>query len=256
VEFGVSSVHTIRMLGIKLLATLLVFGGRLLTAQQVQRTTVAPKETTVSVPFVGCQSDGQTGPMKAPRGKAQVVPIAADVAQQLAYYSSAEGFGVLAPRRWYCFGTYGSGGERLFVIPTPVDTRNLFTDDWRGFLGPAVELTHSYGNTSGRFNVAEIIARVFPAYKAFATNVMKELSPPDTFSLGPYPKDLLTSKSATVVEYTTPAQTEGLGTHSDLKKNDSPIDGVTILVGADARPTAVGGPTSTGTNWTHVSYPP
>jgi hypothetical protein len=34
-----------------------------------------------------------------------------------------------------------------------------------------------------------------------------------------------------VVEYTTPAQTEGLGTHSRLKKNGSPIYGAAILIG-------------------------
>jgi len=32
------------------------------------------------------------------------------------------------------------------------------------------------------------------------------------------------------VEYSTPAQHEGLGTHSSLKKSDSPIEGVAILV--------------------------
>lgn len=42
-----------------------------------------------------------------------------------------------------------------------------------------------YGGTSGRFVVAEIIARIFPAYKAFAVRVMKELAPPDSFSFGP-----------------------------------------------------------------------
>jgi hypothetical protein len=32
-------------------------------------------------------------------------------------------------------------------------------------------------------------------------------------------------------EYKTPAQTDGLGTHSWLKKNGSPIEGVAMLVG-------------------------
>jgi hypothetical protein len=47
----------------------------------------------------------------------------------------------------------------------------------------------------------------------------------------PYPKGALTYRSNTVVEYRTPAQTDGLGTHSWLKKNGSPIEGVAILVG-------------------------
>ncbi len=36
-----------------------------------------------------------------------------------------------------------------------------------------------------------------------------------------------------MVEYRTPAQTDGLGTQSWLPKSDRPIDGVAILVGED-----------------------
>ena len=73
------------------------------------------------------------------------------------------------------------------------------------------------------------MAHVFPAYKGFVTDVTSMFD--QKFSFGPYPKDTLTCKSKAVVEYKTPAQTEGLGTHSWLKKNDSPIDGVAILTG-------------------------
>ena len=52
-----------------------------------------------------------------------------------------------------------------------------------------------------------------------------------SFTAGPYPNDLLNYKSKALVEYQTPAQTEGLGTHSLLKKNASPIRGVAMLVG-------------------------
>jgi hypothetical protein len=55
--------------------------------------------------------------------------------------------------------------------------------------------------------------------------------PADSFVSGPYPKDRLAYKSKSVVEYTTPAQTDGLGTQSWLRKNGSPINGVAILVG-------------------------
>ncbi len=40
----------------------------------------------------------------------------------------------------------------------------------------------------------------------------------------------LTYKSNTVVEYSITAQTDGLGTRPSLKKNDSPIEGVAMLV--------------------------
>lgn len=207
---------------------ILVVGAGSLVAQQ-QATAANRKQAPVSVPFVGCRSDGQTGPLSAPTGKAPSLRIGTDLAQRLAYYSSAEGFGVLAPRSWYCIGTYGSGGEHVYVSPQPIDARTLFSDDF-GFPGPAIQLDYRYGGTSGRFAVAEIIARVFPAYKAFAMGVMKELTPPDTFSFGPYPNDALTYKGKTVVEYRTPAQTEGLGTLSSLRENDSPIEGVAMLV--------------------------
>jgi hypothetical protein len=49
---------------------------------------------------------------------------------------------------------------------------------------------------------------------------------------GPFPSDNLTYRSRTVVEYTTPAQTEGLGNfHTRLGKNDLPISGAAILRG-------------------------
>jgi len=201
----------------------------LLLAQQ-QKAANSQKQAAGSVPYVGCRSDGQTGPLDAPSGKAPQMSMRADIAQQLAYYSSAEGIGVLAPRSWYCTGTYGSGGEHIYVSPQPIDARSILSVDWGGFTGPAIQLDHRYGDTSGRFAVAEIIARVFPSFKAFAMGVMKELSPPDTFSFGPYPNDTLTYKGKTVVEYRTPAQASGLGTLSSLKENDSPIEGVAILV--------------------------
>jgi hypothetical protein len=46
--------------------------------------------------------------------------------------------------------------------------------------------------TSGRFEVAEIIARVFPDYKDFVSLVMELFDfPPTEFTFGPYPNDVL-----------------------------------------------------------------
>lgn len=58
---------------------------------------------------------------------------------------------------------------------------------------------------------------------------MKEFS--QSFQFGPFPRDTLAYKSKSIVEYTTPAQTDGLGTYSALKKGGSPIAGVAILTG-------------------------
>ncbi len=55
--------------------------------------------------------------------------------------------------------------------------------------------------------------------------------PANSFPAGPYPTDKLTNKGRNVVEYETPAQAEGLGTMPWIAKNDSPIQGVAILVG-------------------------
>jgi len=183
-----------------------------------------------SVPFIGCKSGGQPGPADAPKGASKSVAISQEEARGLAYYESGNGLGVLAPRGWYCFGIYGSGGDSLAVSPRPIDTIELFSTDWKGFAGPAIDISHRFGDTFGRFAVAEVIARVFPAYKAFAIRVMKEgLQNP--FAFGPYPSDTLIYKSNKAVEYKTPAQTEGLGTHSWLLKNAYPIEGVAMLIG-------------------------
>jgi hypothetical protein len=189
------------------------------------------------IPFVGCKSDGQLGPLDAPTGKSKIVPITAELAQQLAYYQAEQGGGVLAPRGWYCFETYGSNGDNLYVTPQPVDAKTFFSDTWLGFSGPAIQLSISYGGTSGRFEVAHIIARVFPAHRGFVRSVIKEgIDPSSSFVFGPYPQDKLIYKNKEIVEYQTPPNAEGLGTNSHLQKNGSPISGVAILAGVSSEP--------------------
>ncbi len=186
----------------------------------------------VSVPFVGCPSDGQTGPIEAPQGTSVPVTATREVAERLALYKSSGDFGALAPRGWHCFGVYGSGGDLLFITPEPIDASGAFSIGQRGLGGPAITMEYSAGGTSGRFRVAEIIARVFPEYRAFVQSVREMFDTrADQFPAGPYPADKLVYPSARVVEFRTPAQADGLGTDARLKKGDSPIDGVAILVG-------------------------
>lgn len=192
------------------------------------------KPPVPTVPFIGCKSDGQVGPLDAPMGQAKAVRIAPDLAAHLAYYRAENGPGVIAPRGWHCFGAYGSNGSSLFVSPQPITSELVFSDNWKGFDGPVVQLSVSLGDTSGRFEVAKIIARVFPVYKSFASRVIAEnLEHSSSFPFGPYPKDHLSYKSNRVVEYETPPNAEGLGTNSRLQKNSNPITGVAILEGAD-----------------------
>lgn len=188
------------------------------------------------VPFIGCKSDGQIGPLDAPAGKNKIVSITPELAQKLAYYQAEQGGGVLAPRGWYCFGTYGSAGANLFVAPEPLDAKIFFSNTQVGFSGSAIQLSTIDGGTSGRFGVADIIARVFPAHKAFIRSVREE-----GFDLGPlvfhpYPHDKLVYKSKEIVEYQTAPNAEGLGTDSYLQKSGSPIRGVALLVGIPSEP--------------------
>jgi hypothetical protein len=195
---------------------------------------VGPQPMMVSVPFIGCNSDGQVGPVEAPTATSISVLASSDDARKLAYYKSEQGVGALAPRGWYCFGTYGSGGDTLYITPQPISIANIFEHGPGGSDGPAIQVAYRFGGTSGRFEVAEIIARVFPAYKSFATAVMKEFDrSDDSFTFGPYSRDRLVYKSKALVEYRTPAHTEGLGTHSWLSMNSVPIEGAAMLVGPE-----------------------
>ncbi|WP_125486518.1 hypothetical protein [Edaphobacter aggregans] len=193
-----------------------------------------PATTAATVRFIGCQSDGQVGPLEAPKGDSKVVQIATQATQQLAYYKAEQGFGVLAPRGWHCFGTYGSSGSSLYVSPQPLNATIVFSDNWKGFTGPVIQISTEIGDTSGRFGVARTIARVFPSHKAFVRDVIANgFAQANDFPFGPYPNDQLIYKSKEIVEYQTPAQTDGLGTQSRLQKNADPIRGVAILVGSN-----------------------
>ncbi len=200
------------------------------------KSTAAPTQTaTALVPFVGCPSDGQQGPVKAPNGKAQTFPIAVQDVQRLAYYKAEYTDGVLAPRGWHCFSTYGSSGSNLYVSADPIDGKTLMlSSEWKGFSGPVVQLSVADGDTSGRFEVARVIARVFPEYRTFADDVIAEgLEPTSDFPFGPFPGDKLVYRSKNVVEFETPANTTGLGTSSRLRANADPIEGVAILTGEE-----------------------
>jgi hypothetical protein len=161
-----------------------------------------------------------------------LLPLTIEAAQRVAYYKAEQGIGVLAPRSWHCFGVYGSDGYALYVSPAEIVPANLLSSGWSDFDGPVIEIAGSNGDTSGRFTVARTIARVFPTHRDFVENVIAEgIEPASAFPLGPYPDDKLSYRNKEMVEYETPANKDGLGTNSRLKKNDDPIRGVAILVG-------------------------
>jgi hypothetical protein len=181
------------------------------------------------VPFVGCAGDGQTGPVAAPKGVPKAVDIDAAAARQLAFYQAQDSFGVLAPRGWKCFYLYGSSGATLLVAPS--GNLQSMADSPLPLTGSAVVATLDLGGTSGRFAVAKYSARLFPKEEqAFIAGVIAEgVEPKENFPSGPYPADKTTYKTARLVEFETPANTDGLGTSDRLQKNSLPIAGMATL---------------------------
>jgi hypothetical protein len=181
---------------------------------------------SAEVPLVGCKSFGQDETLDAPTGSTVRVPIGEADARLLAYYKSGTGIGVLGPRAWHCEGVSGSGGYSLFLSPEPIDRS---VPGWDGVAGPAIDINHITSENSGRYEIAEMMARVFPSYRAFALSVMTRMGL--TVPSGPYPGDSLTSVGKNVVEYKTRAGDEGLGTYSWVKKGNGAITGTAILLG-------------------------
>ena len=111
-----------------------------------------------SVPYVGCPGDGQTGPYRAAKGSPKPVTLPLEVANKLAWYEykgDAGEIGTLGPRGWNCFVTIGSDGETLYVAPEAMNSAKILEHkNWKGFKGPAIQLSGSDGGTSGRFEVA------------------------------------------------------------------------------------------------------
>jgi hypothetical protein len=172
------------------------------------------------------------GPIAAPIAVGAAPTIAAPAAAQLAYYASTH-LAVLAPRGWHCFELYGSTGSTLLVTPEPHDATDLLGSNAK-VTGPGIQLSRRSGDTSGRFEVAKIAARLFPAAKAFVQQVIDEgLEPAEEFRFGAYPNDVLTRRGVTEVEFLTPGNSEGMGTYSGFTKNSQPISGVAILLPRD-----------------------
>lgn len=187
-----------------------------------------------SVPYIGCPGDGQTGPYAAAKGSPKPVKVPPAIADHLAWYEyhgEVGQFGTLGPRGWNCFVTIGSDGWALYIAPEPLDSAKLLERrNWKGFSGPAIQLSGLDGDTSGRFEVAKVVARVFPAHRNYARSIIAEgFGPASEYPFGPFPSDHLTYKGKDLVEFTTPAHRKGLGTMSWLLPSDEPITGFALL---------------------------
>jgi hypothetical protein len=161
------------------------------------------------------------------------------MADQLAWYEyngDAGRFGTLGPAGWNCFATIGSNGWTLYVAPEVLDSAKLIEHrNWGGLTGPVIQLSGSDGGTSGRFEVAKVVARVFPTHRAYARSIIAEgFGPASDYPFGPFPSDHLTYKGKDLVEFATPAHQHGLGTMSWLLPSNQPITGFALLtIGPD-----------------------
>jgi uncharacterized protein YecT (DUF1311 family) len=183
------------------------------------------------VPAIGCPQDGQVGPQDAPMLPNSVrLAVPDGSASSLVYYSAYEGVGsgVLAPKGWNCFGTYGSAGATLYVIPHKLSDPIL--DRARNMTGPVVLKSAFTAETSGRFPVATISARIFPLARAFVDSVRsEENADPKDFVFTPWPSDRLNYLSGLAVSYVTPPGVDGLGTAFGPAPGKEPISGLVFL---------------------------
>ncbi len=224
-------IHSLVLIPLALIIGLTVDGSELLRCARIHMS-IALADPPQRASFMPCESDGQVGSRPAPKDQGRSPAIPHALAHSLTYYASAD-LGVLAPHGWYCFGLYGSSGSTLIVTPDRHDARDLLQPNSH-LAGPAIQLSFSFGDTSGRFSIARIAARVFPAKRAFIQRVIDEgISPQSDFPSGPYPDDIIKRLSDTDVEFETPADKDGMGTESRLVKENAPISGLAIKTSDD-----------------------
>jgi hypothetical protein len=120
----------------------------------------------------------------------------------------------------------------LIVTPVLINSARFPPPKIHGY---AVELESRTGGTSGRFAVARYAARLFPrAAAAFIARVKSEgLEPASHFELGPYATDAVRYPDGLVAEFTTPANTRGLGTEEYLDPSQDAIRGIAVLYNSD-----------------------
>ena len=182
--------------------------------------------------FIGCASEGMSGPVAAPTPANAGIPmpmLPAPVARTLSYYVSAGELAVLAPSGWHCIQIYGSGGADLFVTPVPHTPDELYADH-APLAGPAVQLEWMNGCTAGRDQVAQVAARLFPTRPDLVRTAVE--NDPDSaarFPHGPYRTDSVVRHGPVDVEYVTSPGHRGVGTDGRLAVGDTAIGGAAVL---------------------------
>jgi uncharacterized protein YecT (DUF1311 family) len=182
------------------------------------------------VPTLGCPQDGMADPVEAPTlpTSARVI-VPSGFESSLTLYSASEDLasGVLGPRGWDCFGIYGSAGSTLYITPHRLADAILDRPK-KVAAGPVVIKSIFLGDTSGRYELYRISARIFARARAFIERV-EGLDEAKRYTYKPWPDDTLKYLSDFAVSYVTPARSVGLGTELGLASGRLPIYGLVSL---------------------------
>jgi hypothetical protein len=177
------------------------------------------------VPGAPCLTTGMTGETSLPNlSTAITLKVPAQLAGKLAYYKGTGAKGVLGPRGWTCRQYFGSSGSLLKIAPTG----GAFEEDAKyessiKYPGELIERTLSIGDTSGRYEVARVAARIFPIVNDFVNRV-REQGITDT-SVDSLPGDTYFYLSPTVAAFRTEQDNEGIAG----KATGAPILGLAYL---------------------------
>jgi hypothetical protein len=118
----------------------------------------------------------------------------------------------------------------LYVTADPLRPSDTLDSNWEGITGGGILASSIDGETVGRFLVAQIAARIFPAQRSFVERVIAEgIEPATNFAFVPFPNDRLKYLSDQVVEYETAPRAEGLGTYIRVRPNNDSVLGAEIL---------------------------
>jgi hypothetical protein len=192
------------------------------------KTAGAQQPVPVPVPLVECPTNDQPGRSGPRVGVSMPAPVDGRMAEQIAYYRSLRSPGVYAPRGWQCHGWDGSNGTILVVTPRRLEPPFF---PLPVITGPAVMIQSSDAGSSGRFHVAVVAAQLFAliADEFIATIRQERVISDASLQAAPDPDDQIQYISDRLVQFTTPANRNGLGTDGLFEMSEWPVRGLTIL---------------------------
>jgi hypothetical protein len=192
-----------------------------------------------TIELIGCPVFGHAdeAPEAAPAKRLIKLSLRKGMASRMAVYRGALGPAVFGPRGWHCFARYGSGAFVLDVRPEPFNASGEAQGGPFGSNSRAISVEIINGGTSGRYEAAPIIARLFPEFRSFAEEV-RDMGgiPRSEFVFAPYPNDRVITLAYNVVEFETPGNSEGIGTRGGFVAGPDSIKGIASVSGSPSEP--------------------